>query len=51
MTKVELNLVTTYNLHCLSVSVMQQEKLGKEAAAEEETLYVVLPLLKTRFLI
>jgi len=30
---------------------MQQEKLGKEAAAEEETLYVVLPLLKTLFLI
>jgi hypothetical protein len=38
ITKVELNLVT-YNLHYLSV--MKQSQLGKEAAPEEETLYVV----------
>jgi hypothetical protein len=41
ITKVELNLVT-YNLHYLSV--MKQSQLGKEAAPEEETLYVVVSL-------
>jgi hypothetical protein len=41
ITKVELNLVT-YNLHYLSV--MKQSQLGKKAAPEEETLYVVVSL-------
>ena len=45
MLEISYSNVVTYNLHCLFV--MQQTELGKQVA--EETLYAVVPLLKTLF--